>query len=91
VRLLEAQEGTLIQPLGNAWAAYSAHSGETHLMNHEGAALLEALLETPRTLAAVAELLAGEVGVPPAGILPLLADAAIEFQSAGLIRAARTR
>jgi PqqD family protein of HPr-rel-A system len=83
---LEAPPGTLLRPLGTAWAAYSVLSGESHLLNDEAAALLEALLETPSSLADVAELIADEIGVPQASILPVLADSAIEFQACGLIR-----
>jgi hypothetical protein len=86
VLLLEAPAGTRLQPLGTCWAAYSALSGDTQILNHEAAALLEALLEQPHTLLDVAALLAGETGVPPSRILPLLEDAAIEFEAAGLIR-----
>ena len=81
----------MLEPLGSCWAAYSALSGETQLLNHEAAALLEALIEQPRTLLSVAELLSGETGVPQTSILHLLEDAAIEFEATGLIRAVPPR
>jgi hypothetical protein len=84
--LLEAPAGTLLEPLGVSWAAYSVLSGETHVLNHEAAALLEVLLEQPRSLEQAAELLAHESGVPLASILPILEDTADEFEAAGLAR-----
>jgi PqqD family protein of HPr-rel-A system len=83
---LEATAGTLLQPVAEGWAAFSALSGETHLLNVEAAALLEALIEAPLTLAEVAELLAADTGVAVSSIAPLLHDAALEFQAAGLVR-----
>jgi PqqD family protein of HPr-rel-A system len=82
---LEAKKGTLLQALDGTWVAFSAASGETQLLNNEAAALLEALIEKPRTISEVSELLASEAGVAPSSILHLLQDAAIEFHAAGLI------
>lgn len=83
--------GTLLKPLGGSWAAYSAVSGETHLLNNEAAALLEALLERPQTIAEAAALLAADAGVQPSSILHLLEDAANEFHAAGLVRSVTNR
>lgn len=88
VQHFEVPTGTLLQPLGPTWVAFSALSGETHLLNDEAAALLEALLEAPRTLAEVAELLAEDIGMPLTTIAPLLHDAALDFQASGLVRPA---
>lgn len=88
---LEVRPGTLLRPLGGAWAAFSSASGETHLLNNEAAALLEALLERPRTVAEVAQLLAAEAGVTSSSIVHLLEDAAHEFHSAGLVCHATSR
>ncbi len=89
--VLEVHPGTLLQPLHSSWAAFSATSGETQLLNNEAAALLEALLERPRTIAEVAELLAADAGVQSSSIMHLLEEAAREFQAAGLIRSVKNR
>ena len=84
--MLSVPPGTLLQPVGNLWAAYSPASGETQLLNNEAAAFLEVLREQPRSLEDAAEVLAREIGLPVDQILPLLADAAVELTVAGLIR-----
>lgn len=83
---LAVPPGTLLQPIGNMWAAFSAASGETQLLNNEAAAFMELLMERPRSLEDAAEVLALESGLPVDQILPLLADAAVELTVAGLIR-----
>jgi PqqD family protein of HPr-rel-A system len=88
---LVAPAGTLLQSLGNSWSAFSELSGETHLLNHEAAALLEALREQPQTLAEVADLLAAEAGVAASSILHLLDHGATELQAAGLLRRVTNR
>lgn len=84
--MLSVPPGTLLQPVGNLWAAYSPASGETQLLNNEAAAFLEVLREQPRSLEDAADVLAREIGLPVDQILPLLADAAVELTVAGLIR-----
>jgi PqqD family protein of HPr-rel-A system len=84
--VLSVPPGTLLQPVGNLWAAYSPASGETQLLNNEAAAFLEVLREQPRSLEDAADVLAREIGLPVDQILPLLADAAVELTVAGLIR-----
>ena len=84
--MLSVPPGTLLQPVGNLWAAYSPASGDTQLLNNEAVAFLEVLREQPRSLEDAADVLAREIGLPVDQILPLLADAAVELTVAGLIR-----
>jgi hypothetical protein len=84
--VLSVPPGTLLQPVGNLWAAYSPGSGDTQLLNNEAVAFLEVLREQPRSLEDAADVLAREIGLPVDQILPLLADAAVELTVAGLIR-----
>lgn len=41
--------GVRLEPLGGGWAAYSGLSGETHLLNDESVAVIEALSEHSAT------------------------------------------
>jgi PqqD family protein of HPr-rel-A system len=88
---LEVHKETLLQALDRTWVAFSAASGETHLLNTEAAALLQALIEQPRTISEVAELLASEADVSPSSIVRLLQDASVDFRAAGLIRSVTNR
>ena len=83
---LELRPGALIEEVGDMWVAFSAASGETHLLNVESAAFLEVLSEEPRTLNEAGELLASESGRPAPELLPLLKDAAATLTAVGLIR-----
>jgi hypothetical protein len=50
----------LIEPLGQAWAAFSPSSGETTLLNDESVAILEVLEAGPADTAGVCRELLGE-------------------------------
>ncbi len=57
--------GSLIEDLGEAWAAFSPSSGETHLINHESALLLTCLAQVgPADSAVLAREMAADTGVP---------------------------
>lgn len=79
--------GVLIEPLGEQWAAYSPASGETHLVNDTGAALLEIFSgDLPLTLAQACEALAADVGSlsPQAG--QFVTEALQTYLNVGLVR-----
>ena len=83
---LELRPGALLEEVGDMWVAFSAASGETHLLNVEAAAFLEVLSEAPRNLNEVIELMASESGRPAPELLSLLEDAAATLTAVGLIR-----
>ena len=79
--------GVLVEPLDGIWGAYSALSGETHLLNNESVAIVEALgLSQPLSAAAVCELLARDCGLAPAEIEQTIGAAWEQLIEAGLIR-----
>ena len=78
--------GVLFEPLGGVWGAYSALSGETHLLNHESVAIVEALdLVQPVSVAAVCELLALDCGLAAAEVEQTIGAAWEQLIEAGLI------
>jgi hypothetical protein len=80
-------EGVLLQPLGEAWAAYSSASGETHLINESGAALIQALDERePRHRKLVQRNLAAAADLTDYEVDSLLKLAWEEYLQAGLLR-----
>lgn len=79
--------GTRIEPMGEQWAAYSAVSGETLLLNTEAAAILEWLSERPMDEAAIAQALAAETGDDASTIAAALRHTWDQLLSAGLVRA----
>lgn len=81
--------GVWVAPLGeDGFAAYSALSGETHVVNPESVAVLEALdPDTPMTAASVCQRLAQEHGVAATELEDTLAMAWDSLISAGLVRA----
>ena len=79
--------GVLVEALDGIWGAYSALSGETHLLNNESAAIVEALeLARPLSAAAVCELLARDCGLAPDEIEQTIGAAWEQLIEAGLIR-----
>jgi ribosomal protein S16 len=80
-------DGVLIESLGHLWAAYSAASGETSLLNDESAAVLEVLESGPSDTHTVARLLAADSGVDIGSLVgavettwPRLIEAGLVFQ-----------
>ena len=81
--------GVLTAALGEGWVAYSSLSGESHLVNGESVALLEALeQDVARSPEQVCETLAHEYEVPAAELLVTLQGAWVPMVEAGLIRQA---
>ena len=79
-------DGVTIEPLDNAWATYSAVSGETLLLNTEAASILELLGDGPSDDAAVAATLAADTGTDLAEMKEKLRQALDRLLSAGLVR-----
>jgi len=87
VRAFVRAPGVLFEPLGGLWGAYSALSGETHLLNDESVAIVEALgLAQPLSTQAVCELLATDCGLPSAAVEQAIGAAWEQLLEAGLIR-----
>lgn len=79
--------GVLTAPVGMSWAAYSALSGETHLLNDESLAVLEALHhDRPTTLVELCSRLAAEHGVDATALATTLQDCWRPLLEAGLVR-----
>lgn len=79
--------GVLTAPLGTGWAAYSAVSGETHLLNDESLAVLEALhSDEPTTVAELCSRLAADHGVEAMALATTLQDCWRPLLEAGLVR-----
>ena len=80
-------EGIRVEPVGSEWAAWSAASGETHLLNNESAAILEVLDEFgPLQVTQVASQLAGDVGRTFAELGSLIHIALLALEHAGFVR-----
>ena len=87
VRQFVRAPGLLLEPLDDVWGAYSSLSGETHLLNDESVAIVEALEATrPFSVAAVSELLALDCGLPAAEVEQVIGAAWDQLIEAGLIR-----
>lgn len=85
--LIGRQAGTLTEPLGDVWAAFSPASGETLLLNDEAAAILEVLAEGPCSFDALCGALA-EASEAPVGEVAAALDASlVQLRGAGLIQA----
>jgi PqqD family protein of HPr-rel-A system len=57
-------EGVLLEPVGHLWAAFSAATGETALLNDETAAILEVLEPgQSESSASIGAALAADIGV----------------------------
>ncbi len=79
--------GVRLAPLGEGWVAFSALSGETHVLNDEGVAILELLdAPSPQSSADIAARLADEVGMPASELEGTLAGAWEPLIDAGLVR-----
>ena len=63
-------DGVLVAAMGQVWAAFSAATGETSLINDESAAILELLEVGPGTTASIS----GALGADHDGSVDLRAD-----------------
>ena len=81
--------GVLTAELGEGWVVFSSLSGETHLVNGESVAVLEALeTDVPQSAAQVCETLAHEYELAATELLGTLAGSWGPMLEAGLIRQA---
>lgn len=79
--------GAHFAPLGDAWGAFSSLSGESHIVNDESIAMIEALDEAEcRSEVEVCHSLAQEYSTPPEDMRSLLQTAWEGLISAGLVR-----
>lgn len=79
--------GAHFSPIGELWGAFSTLSGESHLVNDESVALVEALDERiPRSADEVCRLLAAEHDMTLDDLQNLVAPAWDGLVEAGLIR-----
>jgi len=82
-----ASRGVRLEPIGDMWAGYSPLSGETQLLNHESAAVLEWLLECGGgNTAQAASALAEHAGMEVAELAPRIQLAWGPLAAAGLIQ-----
>lgn len=85
-RILSVPEGTNLESLGAGWVTFSPLSGETHLLNDEAAACLEAVIESSRTLHDLTSGLAALTDMPQVELAVLVEDAVGMLTRAGLVR-----
>jgi PqqD family protein of HPr-rel-A system len=86
-RWFQRAPGVLLRPLGEGWVAYSTLSGETHVLNVESVAVIEALDETkPLDDATLATMLADDCGLPAEQLLNTLEASWPPLLDAGLVR-----
>ncbi len=78
--------GVRVQAIGNIWAAFSQASGETVLLNDEGAAILEILAQASASADDVLDALATDSGVGRNEIAATLTDCWAQLAQAGLVR-----
>lgn len=78
--------GVSVQAIGNVWAAFSRTSGESLLLNDEGAAILEVLAHASASADEVIDVLAADSGVDRNEIAATLADCWSQLVQAGLVR-----
>ena len=81
--------GVLVAEIDDTWVAYSALSGETHLLNDTSVAILDLLSpEVPTSQASVCASLVADSGLPLHEVETLLSGVWDTFLSAGLARVA---
>ena len=84
--LFSVVAGTLVEPVGQLWAAFSPLSGETTMLNDETAAILEVLADGPLTAADLCTCLAVDTGQPVGELAPVVDACWPRLIDAGLIR-----
>lgn len=79
-------EGIRVESIGDEWAAWSPLSGETHVLNHESAAILEVLDESgPLQVSQAAGQLAGDVRAAAAALETPVRLALLALEHAGFV------
>jgi PqqD family protein of HPr-rel-A system len=77
--------GLRLESLGDAWAAFSARSGDTLQLNNEAAAVLEVLAQGPLSLGELAESLAQASETDPALVVARLDELWPQLLSIGFV------
>ena len=83
-------EGVRTEPLDHAWAAFSALSGETQLLNTEAAAVLELLANGPADEQEIARTLATDAETDLADVTAALRHIWDQLVAAGLVESVAT-
>lgn len=78
--------GVCLEPVGDLWAAFSPASGETLLMNDEGAAILEVLAEGPRSSLEVCKLISADVALDHSDVQRTIEPTWSRLVEAGLVQ-----
>ena len=86
MRLFACTPGNIVKPLGEVWAAFSTLSGETLLLNDEGAAILEVLGSQTMGEADICAALAADSGSTATDVAAVLGETWVRLIEAGLIR-----
>lgn len=79
-------EELLVEPLGHLWAAFSASSGETVLLNDEAASVLEVLLMGAGSTDSVCAQLALDSGLAAGSMVEVVEGCWRRLIEAGLVR-----
>ena len=83
-------EGILVEAVGHLWAAFSAATGETVMLNDESAAILEILAAGAADSSTICAELAQDSGLPAHEIETLLETCWPTLIDTGLVRQTRT-
>ena len=86
MRRFERVNGTLVEPIGHLWAAFSAATGETSLLNDECASILELLESQAAGTQAVSMALASDSGLAIESLTDLVEACWPRLIEAGLVR-----
>jgi PqqD family protein of HPr-rel-A system len=79
-------DGTLVEPIGHLWAAFSPATGETILLNDESASILEVLESGVADTASVCANLADDSGLDVQDLAVIVEAAWPRLIEAGLVR-----
>jgi PqqD family protein of HPr-rel-A system len=79
-------EGILVEPVGDVWAAFSPCTGETVLLNHETASILEVLGEDAAGTAEICAVLAADCGLDADSLAEVVETCWPRLLEAGLVR-----
>lgn len=79
-------EGILVEPVGDVWAAFSPCTGETVLLNHETASILEVLGADADGTAEICAVLAADCGLDADSLAEVVETCWPRLLEAGLVR-----
>lgn len=77
--------GLLVEPLGDAWVAFSPLSGETMFLNDPSAAIVEVLSEAPADMHAVCAALAHDAEASLQQVSDVIGQSWAQLVEGGLI------